>query len=86
MNKDILMGRWKEIRGEVKMQWGRLTDDDLTEVAGMEDMLLGMLQKHYGYARDEAERHYLDFMRGLTKRDLDQEKAQEREKEELPPR
>jgi uncharacterized protein YjbJ (UPF0337 family) len=86
MNKDILMGRWKEIKGEVKMQWGRLTDDDLTEVAGMEDMLLGMLQKHYGYARDEAERHYLDFMRGLTKRDLDEEKALEREKEELPPR
>ena len=86
MNKDVLMGRWKEIRGEVKMRWGRLTDDDLTEVAGMEDMLLGMLQKHYGYARDEAERHYLDFMRGVTKRDLDQEKAVEREKEELPPR
>lgn len=86
MNRDILLGRWKEIRGAVKMRWGRLTDDDLTEVAGMEDMLLGMLQKHYGYARDEAERHYLDFMRGLTKKDLDEEKDLEHRNDEPPER
>jgi uncharacterized protein YjbJ (UPF0337 family) len=56
MNAEIFKGRWREIKGDVKRKWGRLTDDDLTEVAGIEEMLLGMLQKHYGYARDEAER------------------------------
>ena len=67
MNADILLGRWKELKGDVKRRWGKLTDDDITEIAGMEEMLLGVLQKNYGYARDEAEREYEDFMSNLDK-------------------
>ena len=62
MNADILKGKWKEIKGEVKAQWGKLTDDDLTEIEGHEDKLLGLLQKRYGYAKDRAEKEYKDFM------------------------
>ena len=62
MNADILKGQWREIKGEVKAKWGKLTDDDLTEVEGMEEKLLGLLQKRYGYARDKAEQEYKEFM------------------------
>jgi uncharacterized protein YjbJ (UPF0337 family) len=69
MNADIFKGRWKEIKGDVKRRWGELTDDDLTEIAGIEEMLLGMLQKNYGYAREQAEREYDEFMEGLDEPD-----------------
>lgn len=63
MNEDILKGKWKEIRGAVKQKWGKLTDDDLTQVKGAKDKLLGLLQKRYGYAREKAEQEYKKFIR-----------------------
>ena len=48
MNKDILQGKWTQIRGEARKQWGKLTDDDMQEVAGEKDKLLGKLQQRYG--------------------------------------
>ncbi len=62
MNKDILKGKWKEIKGAAKEKWGKLTDDDLTEIEGQEEKLLGLLQKRYGYAKDMAEKEYKEFM------------------------
>ena len=62
MNADILKGRWMELKGEVKTRWGKLTDDDLTEIEGMEEKLLGFLQKRYGYAKDRAEQELNDFI------------------------
>ena len=55
MNKDILEGQWKQMRGEAKSWWGKLTDDDLTRVAGKYDTLAGVLQEKYGYTRQQAE-------------------------------
>ena len=55
MNKDILEGQWKQIRGEAKSWWGKLTDDDLTRVAGKYESLAGILQEKYGYTRQQAE-------------------------------
>ncbi len=55
MNKDILEGQWKQIRGEAKSWWGKLTDDDLTRIAGKYETLLGVLQEKYGYTREQAE-------------------------------
>ena len=55
MNKDILEGQWKQIRGEAKSWWGKLTDDDLTRVAGKYESLAGVLQEKYGYTRQKAE-------------------------------
>jgi uncharacterized protein YjbJ (UPF0337 family) len=54
MNKDIVEGKWKQVRGEAKSWWGKLTDDDLERVAGKFDILAGMLQEKYGYTRERA--------------------------------
>lgn len=54
MNKDILEGKWKQIRGEAKSWWGKLTDDDLERAAGKFDVLAGILQERYGYTREHA--------------------------------
>ena len=62
MNDDVLRGKWKEIKGGVKAKWGKLTDNDLTEVEGNAEKLVGLLQQRYGYAKDKAEKEYNDFI------------------------
>lgn len=59
MNHDRLEGNWKQMKGKVKEQWGKLTDDDLDVIAGRRDQLLGRIQQRHGLARDEAE-HQVD--------------------------
>jgi len=54
MNKDVFEGKWKQIRGEVKSWWGKLTDDDLDRAAGKFEVLAGILQEKYGYTREAA--------------------------------
>jgi uncharacterized protein YjbJ (UPF0337 family) len=54
MNKDIFEGNWKQMRGEAKAWWGKLTDDDLDRVAGKAEVLEGLLQEKYGYTRERA--------------------------------
>jgi uncharacterized protein YjbJ (UPF0337 family) len=61
MNKDVLQGKWRETKGKVKEQWGKLTDDDLDRIEGRSEQLLGLLQQRYGYARDKAEEEYRRF-------------------------
>jgi uncharacterized protein YjbJ (UPF0337 family) len=56
MNWDEVEGNWKQLKGKVRSQWGKLTDDDLEAVKGKRDELLGLLQKRYGHAKDAAER------------------------------
>ncbi len=56
MNWDIIEGKWKQIKGDVRSQWGKLTDDDIDRIAGKRDKLVGTLQERYGKERDEAER------------------------------
>ncbi len=58
MNKDILEGKWKQIRGQAKEWWGKLTDDDLDRVAGKAEQLVGLLQEKYGYTREQAQEEY----------------------------
>jgi uncharacterized protein YjbJ (UPF0337 family) len=60
MNEDILKGKWQEIKGRVKEKWGKLTDNDLGEIEGKGEKLLGILRKKYGYIRDKAEPEYKD--------------------------
>ena len=62
MNKDILQGKWMEMKGKVKEQWGKLTDDDIDKINGRSDQLLGLLQQRYGYAKEKAEEEYKQFM------------------------
>lgn len=56
MNQDRIEGNWKQFKGKVKEQWGKLTDDDLDVIAGKRDQLLGRIQERHGVARDEAEK------------------------------
>jgi len=61
MNWDIVKGDWKQFKGHVKEAWGKLTDDELNVIAGKRDQLVGLIQKRYGIARDEAERQVQQF-------------------------
>ncbi len=65
MNEDILKGKWKQISGRVKSEWGKLTDDDLDEIEGDSERLEGKLQERYGLARDEARRKVDEFRSSL---------------------
>ena len=66
MNEDILAGQWKEMRGELKSWWGKLTDDDFEWIGGQKDRLIGLIQERYGYTRDQAlnemERRFDEYM------------------------
>ena len=58
MNEDIIKGKWVEIKGAIKEQWGDITDDELAEVEGKTEKLAGILQTKYGYSKDKAEQAY----------------------------
>ncbi len=58
VNKDILKGKWLQVRGEIKKNWGKLTDDDLDRIEGQKDVLVGKLQERYGYTREKAEQEF----------------------------
>jgi uncharacterized protein YjbJ (UPF0337 family) len=63
MNNDRIQGRWKQVKGKVKEQWGKLTDDDLDVIAGRRDQLLGRIQQRHGLAKEEADRQVRGFER-----------------------
>ena len=56
MNSDVLKGKWKQVRGEAKKWWGELTDDELDQIDGERDKLVGKVQEHYGRSKEEAEK------------------------------
>ena len=62
MNRDILAGKWMQVRGQVKQTWGDLNDRDLDRISGRYDELVGLLQERYGYARDKAEKEVTHFI------------------------
>jgi uncharacterized protein YjbJ (UPF0337 family) len=66
MNWDQIKGNWKQFTGRVKQKWGKLTNDDLTTIAGKRDELLGKIQERYGIEKDKAERELDEFTRSLN--------------------
>jgi uncharacterized protein YjbJ (UPF0337 family) len=54
MNKDIFQGNWKQFKGEIRSWWGQLTDDDIEQIAGERDKLVGKLQEKYGWSKERA--------------------------------
>lgn len=56
MNWDIAKGNWKQMKGSVKQQWGKLTDDDMTRIEGDRDLLVGRVQERYGIGKEEADK------------------------------
>jgi uncharacterized protein YjbJ (UPF0337 family) len=65
VNWDQIKGDWKQITGKVREKWGKLTDNDLTTIAGQRDQLIGILQERYGYEKERAEKELSDFADGL---------------------
>jgi uncharacterized protein YjbJ (UPF0337 family) len=72
VNKDVFVGKWTQVRGEAKVWWGKLTDDDLDKVAGRFEMFIGLLQEKYGYSRahaeEEIERRMTELESGLNRK------------------
>ena len=65
MNWDQVAGKWKQVKGSVRQQWGKLTDDDVEQMAGNRDKFVGVLQQRYGIAKDEAQRQADDWLRSV---------------------
>lgn len=61
MNNDRIAGNWKQMKGKLKEQWGKLTDDEIDQLEGKSEQLAGKLQERYGLAQDEAEKQARDF-------------------------
>ena len=56
MNRDTLKGEWIQVKGKIRQQWGKLTDDDLDQIQGNYEMLVGRLQERYGRSREQIEK------------------------------
>lgn len=65
MNWDQVEGNWKQWTGKVKEKWGKLTDSDLTVIAGKREQLSGILQERYGYAKEQVDKELDEFTKSL---------------------
>ena len=61
MNKDSIVSNWLQFKGKVKEQWSKLTDDDLDEIDGKREQLLGKIQERHGITKDEAEKQVTEW-------------------------
>jgi len=72
VNQDILQGKWKQVKGQVKQQWGKLTDNQLDRIEGRSEELVGLVQETYGYSRERAQKEVDDFSRRIeTEKDTE---------------
>ena len=62
MDANILKGKWLQLKGSIREQWGQLTDDDVDRVEGNAERLAGMIQERYGYAKEKAEEEVDAFL------------------------
>ena len=65
MNSDIFEGKWKQLKGQIKTRWGKLTDDDIDVAEGHSQYLAGKLQERYGVTKEKAEEEVAEFNRKL---------------------
>jgi len=66
MNKDVISGKWTQIKGKAQAKWGDLTDDVFDVAQGDSKYLAGKLQEQYGWERERAEQEVSDFERTLS--------------------
>lgn len=62
MNFDQIKGKWDQLKGDAKIHWGRLTDDDLKVASGNKDQLVGRIQERYGVTKEEAENQIKEWL------------------------
>lgn len=65
MNWNQIEGRWDQLAGHVKSQWGKLTDDDLKNIAGKRQQLVGKLQERYGVLKEDIENQVNVWLDGI---------------------
>ena len=70
MNRDVLEGKWLQLKGNIKQQWGRLTDDELDQINGRYEELVGKIQERYGYSREEAANEVDTFLNQYDNRPM----------------
>ena len=58
MNSDVIKGKWKQLKGEVREGWGELTDEDVDEIAGRKEHFVGKVQERYGMKKEDAEKEW----------------------------
>lgn len=68
MNEQTMQGNWMQLKGKVREQWGKLTNDDLDRIAGKRDQLIGRLTELYGRSKDEIQREVSQFESKLESR------------------
>jgi uncharacterized protein YjbJ (UPF0337 family) len=56
MNTDTLKGQWQQVKGNIRKQWGKLTDDDMDQIQGDAEILAGKLQERYGRSKEEVQK------------------------------
>ena len=78
MNWDQIEGNWKMFKGKIKEKWGKLTDDELDQIAGRRDRLVGLIQKQYGIAREEAEEQVSEWSSLHTENELSGSRSKRR--------
>jgi uncharacterized protein YjbJ (UPF0337 family) len=61
MNQETLKGEWMQLKGRVRREWGKLTNDDIAAIQGDREVLLGRLQERYGHTREEVEHEFDDW-------------------------
>lgn len=66
ISTDILEARWMQVRGKVKEQWAKITDNDLDRISGKREQLVGLIQEKYGYTKDKAHQEVEQFMKKLN--------------------
>jgi uncharacterized protein YjbJ (UPF0337 family) len=65
MNTEILKGKWNQMKGTVRKQWGKLTDDDVDQIQGDAEILQGRIQERYGRTKEEAQREVDRWLQGV---------------------
>lgn len=66
MNEDTVKGNLTQLKGKMRVKWGKLTDDDLEQIAGKKDVLVGKIQERYGHAKEQASKDVDAFYDELT--------------------
>ncbi len=75
MNWDQIQGKWKQAKGSLKQQWGKLTDDDLNTIAGSREKFIGVLQERYGLAKEEAQKRADEWAKSVAEDQFPAEEA-----------
>ena len=75
MNSDQIQGKWKQLAGSFREQFGRITNDDIAQLDGQREQLIGKLQEKYGETKEEAERRFNEWSKSLPDTDTPRRSA-----------